>query len=175
MSDANAPNPDPTPPPEPAAAGPGPQTGAAYGGLGKRFLARLIDALLIGIPLGIILGVIPGISFAGWVGGVVSSIVGFAYFLLMETSQGATFGKQWLGMTVAGQTDTSPISMDASARRNWWMLLGVVQGIPFIGWLAGLASLVIVIVIAVTISSDPRNQGWHDKLGGTFVLERSAA
>jgi uncharacterized RDD family membrane protein YckC len=105
----------------------------------------------------------------------VIGVAGFAYFLFLETSQGGTLGKQWLNMRVTDSASASPISMDASVRRNWWMLLGALGGIPVIGLLASLASLVIVIIIAVTISSDARNQGWHDKLGNTLVLDKAAA
>jgi hypothetical protein len=52
-----------------------------------------------------------------------------------------------------------------SARRNAWMLLSMV---PLLG---GLAQLVVVIVIGVTINSDPFKRGWHDNFaGGTAVV-----
>lgn len=148
----------------PAAANP-------FGGLGKRFLARLIDYLLIGIPLAIILSVL-GLNATGIVYNAITTAVLVGYFLFMETSKGGTFGKTWLGMSVTDQNGSSPISMDASLKRNWWMLLNIVGGVAILNFVAGLASLVIVIIIAVTISSDARNQGWHDKLGGTLVLDR---
>jgi uncharacterized RDD family membrane protein YckC len=198
MSDPNLPNGAPPPDPnQPASAPPPPPPGAGYGappagdpyqpapgygvppaaanpfgGVGKRLLARIIDGLLVGIPLSILLSVLPGVRLGGLVSNAVIGIASFAYFVFMETSKGATFGKQWLGMSVADQNGSSPITTDASFRRNWWMLLGVVGGIPVIGLLASLASLVIVIVIAVTISSDARNQGFHDKMGKTLVLDR---
>jgi uncharacterized RDD family membrane protein YckC len=185
MSDPNTPDgppPPPTEPPrfdpapadqaQPAGAAP-PPPGGGYGGLGKRFGARLIDGLLVGIPLTIVFAVLPGVSAGGFIANAVIAVAGFAYFLFLETSQGATFGKQWLKMAVTDESGSSPISMDASMRRNWWVLLGVLGGVPVIGALASLASLVIVIIIAVTISSDGRNQGWHDKLGGTLVVDRA--
>lgn len=194
MSDPNAPH--GAPPPEPGPAGqPGPQgqpppqdqpmpqgqapyaqpAGSGYGGLGKRFLARIIDALIVGIPVSIILSVIPGLRPGGIIGTALSSAAAFAYFIFLETSQGATFGKKVLSMSVAEESGTAPISMDASIKRNWWLLIGALGGIPIIGLITSLASLIIVIVIAVTISSDSRNQGWHDKMGGTLVLDRPAA
>ena len=89
--------------------------------------------------------------------------------MYLETSEGATLGKKVLNLRVADRNDRSPIDTDASVRRNWWMLLGVVSGIPVIGWLASLASLGIAIAIGVTISSDTYNQGWHDKMASTTV------
>lgn len=175
MSDPSTPDGAPPPePPRPDAPAPAAPAGTAYAGLGKRFLARIIDGLLVGIPLTIILAVLPGVRAGGLVGNAVISVAGFAYFLFLETSQGATLGKQWLKMAVRDQAGSSPISTDASMRRNWWVLLGVLGGVPVIGAIASLASLVIVIIIAVTISSDDRNQGWHDKLGGTLVVDRAS-
>jgi uncharacterized RDD family membrane protein YckC len=186
MSDPNTPDGPPPPPTEPPRFDPPPSgeaqpvgappptpPGGGYGGLGKRFGARLIDYLLVGIPVSIILGVLPGIRLGGLISNAVVAVAVFAYFLFLETSQGATFGKQWLKMAVTDESGSSPISMDASMRRNWWVLLGVLGGVPVLGALSSLASLVIVIIIAVTISSDGRNQGWHDKLGGTLVVDRA--
>ena len=183
MSDPNTPGaahpsepsrPDGPPHTAPAGAT-GAPPGADYGGPGKRLLARIIDALVVGIPLSLILWLIPGVRLGTFLASAISVLAGVAYFLVLETSQGATFGKQWLGMSVTDEAGSSPISMDQSFRRNWWMLLGVVQGVAVLGALAGLAELIIVIVIAATISSDARNQGWHDKMARTLVPERKAA
>ena len=42
---------------------------------------------------------------------------------------------------------------------------------PILGLIASLAELVAVIAIAVTISTDPLNRGWHDKFGNTSVTK----
>ena len=42
---------------------------------------------------------------------------------------------------------------------------------PILGLIAGLAVLVAVIAIAVTISTDPLKRGWHDKFGNTSVTK----
>ena len=166
----------PADPYQPAPPGYGVPPAAAnpFGGLGKRLLARIIDSLLVGIPLTIVLSIV-GVNAGGALSNVIIGIASFAYFVLMETSKGGTFGKTWLGMSVTDQNGSSPISMDASVRRNWWMLLSVVGFVPILALISGLASLVIVIIIAVTISSDPRNQGWHDKLGNTLVMDHPPA
>lgn len=163
----------PPPPPQYAGAPQAPpqQAGTGYGGLGKRLLARIIDAFVVGIPLYIILMILPGVGPYGLVGNLIIGVVSFAYFVFMETSQGGTFGKQWLGMAVRDNTGGAAISTDASVKRNAWMLLAALQGVPVLGLIAALATLVIVIVIAVTISSDPQNQGFHDKMANTFVLD----
>jgi uncharacterized RDD family membrane protein YckC len=145
---------------------------AEYGGLLKRLGARIVDGLLIGITIAIVFALIPGVDTRGVLYALASTLLYYGYFVFMESSRGATLGKQLLGLRVAGPAGDSPITPDASARRNAWMLIGLLSGIPVIGVLAGLASLAVVIAIAVTISSDPRNRGLHDKFGDTVVLER---
>jgi uncharacterized RDD family membrane protein YckC len=156
---------DPT---QPAAT---PAGGTQYGGVWKRFGARIIDGLIVGIPLAIVLAILPGISPGGVLYGLITAAASFGYFVFLETSRGATLGKQVLGMKVADASGASPIAVDASIRRNWWLLLNALSGVPIIGWLLSLAALGVVIAIAVTISSDPRNQGLHDKMANTVVLD----
>lgn len=153
-------------PPPPPAQGP-------YGGLLPRFGARLLDGLIIGITVVVVFAVIPGLEIGGVVYSLVSSVAYFSYFAFLESSRGSTFGKQALGLRVAGPDGTSPVTMEAAARRNAWTLIGILGALPVIGVLAGLASLAIVIAIAVTISSDERKQGLHDKFADTLVLGRS--
>ncbi|WP_207841698.1 hypothetical protein [Williamsia soli] len=51
------------------------------------------------------------------------------------------------------------------------MLLFVLTWFPILGIIAILAWIGLVIAIAVTINSDPRNRGLHDKFaGGTTVV-----
>lgn len=157
----------------PAEWGPQQPVGAAYGGLLKRFGARLLDGLIVGFTLAVVFRLLPGFDPAGYVGSSLATILYFGYFVLLESSRGSTLGKQVLGLRVAGPAGDSPITPDASARRNAWMLLALLSGFPLIGVLAGLAYVGIVVAIAVTISSDPRNQGLHDRFGGTVVLERA--
>ncbi|MGW6620763.1 RDD family protein [Nocardia sp. NPDC055002] len=52
-----------------------------------------------------------------------------------------------------------------SAKRNAYML-------NLIPWLGGLLWFIAAIGIAVTVSSSPSKQGWHDKFaGGTQVVK----
>ena len=150
----------------------GPEPGTpAYGGRLKRFLARLLDGLLVGVSIAVVFAILPGLSMGGLLYNVVASGLSFGYFVFLESSRGRTLGKQVLGLHVAGEAGQSPVAPEASARRNAWMLIGVLGGVPVLGVLAGLASLAIVIAIAVTIGSDPQKRGLHDKFGGTMVLE----
>lgn len=156
----------------PAEWGPQQPAGAAYGGLLRRLGARLLDGLIVGITLAVLFSVLPGFGPGGFVSSALATLLYFGYFVVLESSRGSTLGKQLLGLRVAGPAGDSPVTPDASARRNAWMLLALLSGLPLIGALAGLVYLGIVIAIGVTIYTDPRNQGLHDRFGGTVVLER---
>lgn len=132
----------------------------SYASLGARIGARLLDVLLIGIPASIILGIL-GVGGIGV--GIVVSLLWFGYFVWFESNQGATVGKKILDMRVVGSDGSHP-AVDVAAKRNVWMLLGI---IPVVG---GLLSLIAVIVIIVTISQNEENRGYHDTFAGTAVL-----
>lgn len=138
-------------------------------GLGMRLLGRIIDAFVVGIPMVILFAIIPGLSVGGIVYTILTTLVGFGYFVYLESSTGATVGKKLLNMRVVA-SNGQPLSMEASARRNWWLLIGVLSGIPVLGFLASLASLGVVIYIAVTISGDANNRGWHDQMADAGVV-----
>lgn len=174
------------PPPPPVDAGqygqPGQygQAGAIGGvgapaGAGVRLVARIIDGLIVGIPVSIVNQILW--IAAPWPLALVVSLIlafaSFAYFVYFETKQnGVTLGKKFLNLQVLGAHGGVPTT-DESARRNAWMLLGVLVAIPvFIFPLVlGLVYLGLVIAIGVTISNDPGKKGWHDKFAGTSVIK----
>lgn len=166
--------PPPPPPPPPGGAAPPPPYGDTVAvstpGLGMRFLARILDGFVVGIPMAILLAILPGVTIGGLVGNALFGIAGFAYYVYMESSMGRTVGKMAINAQVTAVDGGGNLSMEASAMRNWWLLLGVFGGVPILGILTGLASLVVVIYIAVTISGDPNGRGWHDQLGKATVV-----
>jgi uncharacterized RDD family membrane protein YckC len=183
-----------TPPPAPA---PPDEPGYGYGspasGVGQpadllmRFLARLIDFILLGIVNTIIaviiiagaFGLHGGNSFgfgqgyaASALSAVIASVLYLGYFTLMESRNGRTIGKMLLKLQTQGPDGSAPTTEQA-LKRNFWVALGILGVIPVVGGLLGsLAELAIVILIAVTIHRSPVGEGWHDKLaGGTRVLK----
>jgi uncharacterized RDD family membrane protein YckC len=165
------------------------QTGPQPGGLGARFLARLIDGILIGIVQGVLVSavIVNGImdSDAGFYGaddyagaavsGVLSAILYVGYFAFMESSRGQTVGKMVMSLHTEGPDGGHP-TMEQAIRRNLWGGLGALAIVPVVGGLVGgLLELAIVILIAVGINGDPvARQGWHDKFaGGTRVIKTS--
>ena len=174
------------------------QPGYGYGppqsGVGQpadllmRFLARLIDFVLIGIVNAIVTALLVvgllglnggGYGFsmgsnyaAGAISSIITAVLSLGYFTLMESRNGQTLGKMLLKLQTQGPGGGRPTTEEA-ARRNAWVALGILGVIPVIGGLiGGLISLAIVIVIAVTISNSPTKQGWHDGVaGGTRVVK----
>jgi len=139
-------------------------TQAEPGGLGARFLARLIDGIIVGVVGGILLFAV-GMQSHILVTGVFTGVLMFIYFVAFEVTQGWTPGKKLLGLHVRGPGAPKP-DLSQSAIRNAFTLLPVV---PFVG---GLLAFIAIIVIAVTINGSPTKQGKHDELaGGTQVLK----
>ncbi|MBM7518340.1 RDD family protein [Nocardioides nitrophenolicus] len=188
------PPPGGTPPPPPGGYSGPPQPG--FGGaptgvprpaeLLNRFLARLIDHVLLGVVFGILWGVLSAIFLTGFtysVGewflfylflSVISVAVNLAYFGLMESNRGQTVGKMLLKLRTYGPDGVSNPTLEQALKRNGYLALNIISVIPILGaFVAGLAELAAVIYIAVTLNSDvPNHQGWHDKFaGGTRVMQ----
>jgi uncharacterized RDD family membrane protein YckC len=162
------------------------QTGPQPGGLGARFVARLVDGVLLAIVQGVVVSLIIVRTFmdsgAGFYGaddyaasavyGVLSALIYVGYFAWMESSRGQTVGKMLLHLHTQGPDGSKP-TMEQAVRRNLWGGASVLAIVPVVGGPIGsLLELVAVIVIAVTINGDPvSRQGWHDRFaGGTRVI-----
>jgi uncharacterized RDD family membrane protein YckC len=148
-----------------APGGPAPVAGARPGDLLPRFLARLIDGVIFAIVTGIIAA-----ASNNTVGGLIGGIAYLGYYVYFESSRGQTLGKQVLKLRVHGASGGNP-TMDEALRRNAWYVLGIFSSVPLLGILTGLAELVAVIAIAVTISQDALRRGWHDKFANTSVTK----
>ncbi|WP_237568478.1 RDD family protein [Mycolicibacterium lacusdiani] len=135
------------------------------GGLFTRWLARVIDGLIVGV-VGFFLAYATDSLSSILVTGLFTGALAFGYFVLFEVTQGWTPGKKVLGLHVRGAGGMGKPDLKQSAIRNAFTLLPI---IPFVG---GLLGVVAMIVIAVTISGSPTRQGKHDELaGGTAVLK----
>jgi uncharacterized RDD family membrane protein YckC len=125
------------------------RTEVAYAGFWRRFAAYWIDfAVLLGLQLVIASGVF---NIAP-----VSSVIGWAYFALLESSPArGTLGKVALHLVV-GDVHGDPITFRRASARYW---LKVLSTLVFgVGWL----------LAAFT----PRKQALHDMLAGCLVLRR---
>ncbi|NBM21102.1 RDD family protein [Streptomyces sp. GC420] len=176
---------------QPPPYGPGPYGPEGYGGgdplagmpplgsFGRRFLARLIDLLIVTVPLTLI-----SLPFGGadvtsdggddfndfvtdlnsseqWVWTLITAVALVLYDWLMVRNNGQTLGKRLLGLRVAMLSDGSTPDSNASLARAAVLLLPAWLCCPCL-WLA---------IISVMILADkPYKQGLHDKAGKTVVV-----
>ena len=124
-----------------------------------RFFAWIIDGVVIAIVMFVLwlAGLVGADSVEdfGASDGLVNAIVTFVYYVAMTAAFGATLGKMALGMRVA----------DADGNRPG---VGAVLMREVVGKI--LSALVIWIGF-FWILVDDRRQGWHDKIGKTFVVK----
>lgn len=153
-----------------------------------RFLARLIDYVLLAFVQVFVVGIIvvgvfmgasttgfgAGASFAsGAVTAILGAAIALGYFAFMESSRGQTVGKMALKLETRGAAGGRP-TMEEAVKRNAFTAIGIIGIIPILGWfLSPLLSLAAVIMIAVTINNNTATrQGWHDQFaGGTSVIK----
>jgi uncharacterized RDD family membrane protein YckC len=167
--------------------GPGLAAGEQPGGLVDRFLARLLDSVILVIVTSIVdlallagafgmtagsgLGV--GGSYAyGALAGIIGVAINLGYFGYLESSRGQTIGKMALKLHVQSSSGGLP-TFEQAVKRNIWLALPLLGIFPLIGGaIGGLAELVAVILIAVGISSDSATRRpWTDKYADTRVLK----
>jgi uncharacterized RDD family membrane protein YckC len=141
-------------PPPGAAAGDGPSGPRAS--FGVRFLAALIDGVMLGV-VGSILRAILGLDLSGAQG--IQLVLGLAYFGYLEGSaSGQTVGKKLMNIRVIDFNGGGPIGPGRAVIR-------------FVArYLSGLACL----VGYFWMLWDKEKQTWHDKLSTSVVVPTSA-
>lgn len=141
------------------------QTQVQYVGVGRRFVATLVDSILYLIVF-VVVAVVSGHAQAS--GGSASAslsgapaltidILFFLYYIVLEAVLGATLGKLLLGLRVVN-VDGSRIGWGASIIRN---LLRIIDALPFF-YLLG----------AILIWTSPQHQRLGDRVAKTVVLRR---
>lgn len=168
--------PPPPPPPPPTEASHGATAPGQLVPVGPwpRFGARLIDGLVLFIPNAVLAAVLTddtttsfsGVGSENFVYLLVTTMLGYAYAVWLESSRGQTVGKMALGFKVVGPDGRVP-APDVALRRNGWLLLSLV---PIIG---GVLSFVAAVAIGVTIANDPFKRGTHDNFAGGSAVVRS--
>jgi uncharacterized RDD family membrane protein YckC len=144
---------------------------------GKRIVARIVDALIVGVLVAIPVTIWilqrddfdsdtfegPSLAFT-----LLLSIPLALYEIAFVALKGATPGKLAMGITVIRQDGGDPPGWGASARRYVLTLLGLV---PLLG---GLASFVLLIVSFVFLFTDDRRRTVPDRIASTYVVDRQA-
>lgn len=132
-------------------------TALRYAGVGIRFLALLIDGIIIGAVGGILntVAALTQNSSVSVIVGIVISVLALLYIIGMEAMLGATLGKMALGLRVVKTDGSSPIGWLASLIRN---VLRIVDGL--FAYLVG----------AIIIWNSPSKQRLGDKAAHTVVI-----
>ncbi|MFC9664524.1 RDD family protein [Nocardia sp. NPDC127606] len=141
--------------------------GLTPAGIGRRAGARFIDWIIAGFIGAVLFWILERVTdLPSWIAILPGAGFGFLYFVVFEVVTGSTPGKKLLGLHVNGADGAAKPDLVESAKRNAYMLLNLIP------WLGGLLWFIAAIGIAVTVSSSPSKQGWHDKFaGGTQVVK----
>ncbi|MGZ4864200.1 MAG: RDD family protein [Halobacteriota archaeon] len=149
-----------------------PHTTTPYQGVAIRFVAILVDTIIIAIIVGIVsypfnaltaianngAGTIT-FSFGSVLGGLVSLAVFILYFTLLEGYYGQTVGKMAVKIKVVRLADCAPIDYSQAAVRT---ILRLLDEIPFfIPYLLG----------AILIWSSEEKQRLGDRVASTVVIK----
>lgn len=128
-----------------------------YASRGKRFLAALVDGLVIflgNVLIGFVLGLIMGKS-GSLLGYGAQILLSVGYYVFYQQKMGQTLGKKAMGMKVVDAQGQKPSLMTFFLREIIGKFVSTI--ILFIGYLM--------------ILWDGKKQGLHDKIAGTYVVK----
>ena len=157
-----------------------------YASRWARFFAWVIDIIVLVIITGILAAV--GIvdfertNDITTSDGVISAVIVLAYFVVLTVAFGATLGKMALGMRVVGadggKAGTGAILVREIIIRFGVTIVAFVLALILSGPLGdagsvigGLVGALVGLIVILRILVDDHRQGWHDKIGGTFVVK----
>ena len=139
-----------TPPPPTSGNGPsGPRAS-----FGRRFVAFLLDVIILGVVQGILWGLTnEGVAYG------VGTLLSLAYYTYFEGSaSGQTVGKRALDIRVIDFRSGGPIG----------------HGRAFIRWISRILSTIPCLLGYFWMLWDGEKQTWHDKLATSVVVPTSA-
>jgi uncharacterized RDD family membrane protein YckC len=180
------------------------QSGMRFADVGPRFVAWLVDVLIIGI-LGSILSAPVYIAMLGdidwesmftaaqagnpfvmdgslvaasFAASVISTVLYAVYFVFLWSSGSrATLGMRIFRQQIGNAADGATLTLAQAFKR--WLAMGywvsLLGAIPLLGSITGLAQLVWWIVLLVTTGSSPTRQGSHDKFANTAIVQTGPA
>jgi uncharacterized RDD family membrane protein YckC len=134
-----------------------------YAGFWVRFLAIIIDAIVLGllsaalIPLTgaeMITTTTNGVVTVNYASNAWSTLIGLIYFVGLWAWRGQTIGMMPFNMKVVGVADGNKIDV----------LRGLLR---YVGIIISIIPLFLGLIWA---AFDSRKQGWHDKIAGTVVI-----
>lgn len=158
------------------------QMGEPYAGVGKRFLAYLVDGVIAGALAGVVVAI--GLAFVDIPSGLVvlsaeqqaelaasmlrvyliAGAVSFAFMLSMwiwESRTGRTVGNSMLGLRTVSADDRGPLGFGRELVRV--LMFAAVSLIPAAGS--------IIVHLTPKWDKGDKVQGWHDKAARSVVLD----
>jgi uncharacterized RDD family membrane protein YckC len=151
------------------------------GDVGQRFLAYLLDSVILGAVGGVVyvvfvvilIALVGGLSSAssdGTAGGAAGGLaillmgvmyiglfaLGFWYTVWNTAKKGGTFGKQIIGLKVINADTGANLTVGSAFLRP--LVLGLTGSLCLIGY------------FSLLFDGSGRNQGWHDKAVGSLVI-----
>jgi len=133
----------------------------AYGGFWIRFVAYIIDAVLLGIANGVVatvLGfkvVVTDLEHYDPSVNLIYLVISWLYFALLESSErGATVGKMAMGLRVVTSDGQRLTFMNATGR-----------------YFAKFLSALILCIGFIMIAFTDKKRGLHDMIAGTLVIK----
>lgn len=124
-------------------------------GAGQRLISYLIDVIILGVISSVLNYVSAGVG--GTVGsiilflGLLVSVAYYTYFF----GNGQTPGMMAMNIKLIGTDGAYPIG----------------YGKGLLRWIGMIISAVVILLGYVWILIDKKNQGWHDKIAGTYVVK----
>jgi uncharacterized RDD family membrane protein YckC len=132
--------------------------GVVSASFGQRFLAYLLDLLIVGVPVGIVFQIAYAISEAlGWLVYLLGLAAIIYYFARFEGGpEGQTIGKKQLGIRVVDANTLQP---------------GIGAGRAVGRYFSRIISSFLCALGYFWMLWDPQQQTWHDKLVSTRVVK----
>ena len=129
----------------------GAPAGLRPAGFWIRFLAYLIDAVILGV-INYVIGLLIGQNNTAW-GSLISFLVDLAYFSYFWSQRGQTLGMMITNLRVI-RTDGSQLTWGRAIGRYFALVL----------------SFLILFIGVIMVAFDSRKQGLHDKIADTLVV-----
>ncbi|NIH84623.1 RDD family protein [Amycolatopsis granulosa] len=146
--------------------------------MGSRFLARIVDGLIIGVPLGILfvilqVAVVAGDPDSWWLLFLImplASISMLVYEGTMLATRGATVGKDVAGVRLVTEQSAGVPGAGIGGGPAFTRLATMV--LP--GLIPCLGGLVELLVVLSPFFDEQARQGWHDKAAKTYAISTKA-
>ncbi len=137
----------------------------------KRFLAALIDGLIMAIPSFIpILGAIVGTAYALTKDAVVFEVT------KNEDFRNRSIGKKVMNLEVTVLEGENYVDWATSIKRNIPLSIGVlIMIIPIVGWVIGpIVGLIVGLIECIFVLTDSEGKRMGDKFANTQVIETAS-